>query len=198
MRRTPDPILDEDGYPTETTLAAIRDWTGTPQQLVALLGEVFAAYGNIEITEITDDLRGAVYQVALVTGGWSGCEDAVCALNNSFFWVAYWHTSARGGLHTFTVPTNDWVTPVPDWPVSRPNPDADLATIAALREDLAQPDARDFVARRLHHGSDGDRAASPSSQVGADLDGQAAMALEAVDALLDTFARQQPSTGQER
>lgn len=40
----------------------------------------------------------------LHTGGWSGNEMVIMALEKTFFWFFYWQKSERGGHYYFTIP----------------------------------------------------------------------------------------------
>lgn len=110
-------IVVDDGYPTEEALRAIRYWTGTPRNLVdGLLEPVFRPGGLVGVE--TGDRHGReVYVVTLVTGGWSGCESAITALNKGFWRVAYWESDHRGGKHVYEVPTDRYDENQPAWEI---------------------------------------------------------------------------------
>lgn len=105
-----------DGYPTDEGLQAVRTFTGSVQQLLGLLYEATRAYGMLTIEPFDDHYGRAMVRVYMATGGWSGNESIVSALQRSFFWFAYWESSQRGGAYTFHVPADRWDTPMPDWP----------------------------------------------------------------------------------
>lgn len=42
-------------------------------------------------------------QLDLSTGGWSGNEDIIGVLQKSFFWLAHWKQSSRGGHYIFFI-----------------------------------------------------------------------------------------------
>lgn len=87
------PEIDEDGYPTEETLQAISQWPHPFTGLIDFMHPIFHHYGRIW----RDD---GLIKVA--TGGWSGCESAIGALEqNHMFWSMHWESSHRGGLFTF-------------------------------------------------------------------------------------------------
>ena len=87
-----------DEYPTEEVLEKIRRWSASdPIGLFNFIEEQWSNYGKI------NRLESGVIQ--LVTGGWSGNEDIVSALNdNQTVWSMFWKVSWRGGLHEFHVP----------------------------------------------------------------------------------------------
>lgn len=118
-------ILDEEGYPTPDALALITTWPGTPRELVEdLLRPIFEAYGGIQCAEHVRHTTGpnrpassqAWYEVRLVTGGWSGCEDAISALEKGKFWFGWWQSSSRGGAYEFHIPTEFFDQPMGEWP----------------------------------------------------------------------------------
>lgn len=86
--------MDDDGYPTDDTLLEIQGWA--PMDLDGLMEyikPIFATYGKI-------GKRGKIYTLA--TGGWSGCESAIGAMqSNQVFWAIHWQLSKRGGYYEF-------------------------------------------------------------------------------------------------
>lgn len=89
--------IDGDGYPTEVALTVIREWRPDPDEgygaLIEFIGPIFEHHGKIVKT-------GGV--VEIVTGGWSGCEDAIEALQeNQVFWLMCWLETVRGGGYSF-------------------------------------------------------------------------------------------------
>lgn len=91
--------IDKDGYPTEASLKEIRGWpypaSGGYSSLFDFIEPIFEEYGKLE-------RDGKI--VTLVTGGWSGCEDAIGALQfNISFWSMCWESSHRGGMYKFVV-----------------------------------------------------------------------------------------------
>ena len=91
-------LFNDDGYPTEEVLSRITAWS-VKDDVFALLKAVaplFEGYGRCEYN--TDK---QLWEVA--TGGWSGCEDVVQALQqNTLFWSLCWQLSRRGGYYEFT------------------------------------------------------------------------------------------------
>lgn len=105
--RLTDDMLDEDGYPTDTALDIIREWTFQMNQK-----ELFEFIKSIwwmpdwgwkeceSIDELTNE-RGYSYHIS--TGGWSGNESIIQAMqeNKWMFWSLSWVQSRRGGHHIF-------------------------------------------------------------------------------------------------
>ena len=111
----PAGLRGDDGYPTEAALAAIHTFTGSAKELVEVLYQGMRAYGVVTI-EPKDDDRREIVEVYIATGGWSGNESIVSALQRSFFWFAYWEQTRRGGAFWFHVPVDRWENPMPEWP----------------------------------------------------------------------------------
>jgi hypothetical protein len=99
-----EPFLADDGYPSEAELERVREWPIiTPLDMAGLLAYVGARW--------RDAARGGwrvagdppVYRLA--TGGWSGNEELIGALQeNRLFWVTCWWSSHRGGAYEFRIP----------------------------------------------------------------------------------------------
>lgn len=94
-------MLNSDGYPTEETLEKIKTW---PQEkgwedLLDLCKEIWhypEFFHKFEYEKVI------LYSTA--TGGWSGNEDIIIALEeNLSFWLDCWQASKRGGIHEFEV-----------------------------------------------------------------------------------------------
>jgi hypothetical protein len=85
--------MDEDGYPTEETLARVRAWD--PKDFKGL-AEFFVELWRYENYI---DLDGDILTIS--TAGWSGHEELIGAINQ--LWRTFhWRSSRRGGHHVFT------------------------------------------------------------------------------------------------
>lgn len=99
------PTFDSDGYPTEETLQAIREWPpeDSPEQpirFIKLMKFVQKAwrYANCGYFQV----EGDIYHISTV--GWSGNESLICALQeNLFFWGICWRVHRHGGHYDFEV-----------------------------------------------------------------------------------------------
>jgi len=84
-------------YPEEYELEKITQWKVTDVASFHLL------MGYIETLwhwESMFKFDNKVY--TLITGGWSGNEDIIRAMQeNTMFWLMYWESSKRGGRYTF-------------------------------------------------------------------------------------------------
>ncbi len=96
-------MLNDDDYPEEEALVEIQQWkpsspwSGTDPWL-PILGLVLENWSSIG--KATWDGQ----ELTLVTGGWSGNEDTLVALENNFSaWSMLWIASFRGGKHIFGV-----------------------------------------------------------------------------------------------
>jgi len=105
-----DPTFDGDGYPTDETLDAIAGWPHT--DFPALMEFVASAWkwGGLErkpsIIEplFRPDHEDDGYWWCGATGGWSGNEDIVSALNrNQMFMILCWRATVRGGYVEYHV-----------------------------------------------------------------------------------------------
>ena len=93
--------MDTDGYPDEQELARIQAWPA--EDFRGLMEFVYSLWQY-------KDLRwgwtqGMEYRYQLSTGGWSGNESIIGALQlNVMFWLMCWVSSRRGGHYEFKVP----------------------------------------------------------------------------------------------
>ncbi len=98
--------LDEDGYPTEEMLQAIREWKGDYAELLAQVRLAWryadCGYWSENSYDWMDIERGSEYHAS--TAGWSGNESLIEALEgNRIFWAMCWYSSTRGGHHVFRI-----------------------------------------------------------------------------------------------
>ena len=89
--------LDNEGYPDERTIELIGQWRieDDYEKMLTFLTPIMSGYGRCEKREIDN-----VWEV--VTGGWSGNEEIISAMqSNLAFWGIYWQLSKRGGYYEF-------------------------------------------------------------------------------------------------
>lgn len=98
-----DDAVDVNGYPLASTLALIATAPAvTEKQRRELLEFVADLWWNRRLLVRVWGLRWRFATFA--TGGWSGNEDLIAALeDNEVFWLMSWEASFRGGLYHFTV-----------------------------------------------------------------------------------------------
>ena len=101
-------LWDDLDYPSEEILEYIEKFQGTARELVDLIVELYGSYGSVTVEDIVDDFDRPAKQVRLATGGWSGCESVLSALDGSMFWILWWQLSQRGGLTIFHVAADWW------------------------------------------------------------------------------------------
>ena len=83
-------------YPTDEELDRIRSWPS--RDLRGLAEYVGSIWHWPDLWEI----RG--HTVRAHTGGWSGNEEIIGALQTTMFWLMCWQLSARGGHYDFMLP----------------------------------------------------------------------------------------------
>lgn len=85
----------EEGYPTDEALEKIKNWDANdPLGLWEYIKDYFNDHGRAWV-------EGEDYKLA--TGGWSGCEDVIRAIEDNFIVTCmYWQSSSRGGLHVYS------------------------------------------------------------------------------------------------
>lgn len=91
--------LDDDGYPTDGTLETIKNFVVNNdedcEKLLQMASQVWL-YPDY----FTKDESTKCWFVS--TGGWSGNEDVIKALNeNHVFWMLYWKQTRVGGHYVF-------------------------------------------------------------------------------------------------
>lgn len=94
-----EPTFDKDGYPTEETLDAIKQWPHTDFDGLMSFCEEAWVYDDYW----TRTFNGQ--RIEAHTGGWSGNESIINALGeNTVFWLMCWPESKRGGHYVFELP----------------------------------------------------------------------------------------------
>lgn len=91
------PEFDADGYPTDRTLDAIQHWhIQSLEHCADLLSFCIEAWKY--------DVTHEAWFYEFNTGGWSGNEDIMAAMQkNWLFWALAWISSERGGRYRFTL-----------------------------------------------------------------------------------------------
>ncbi len=84
-------------YPTDEQLDKIKNWPDT--DLMGLMDYVTLEVWNCYCGRVKRNLRE--HSMELVTGGWSGNEEIIEALQSHLFWSLFWESSHRGGLYIF-------------------------------------------------------------------------------------------------
>lgn len=95
----------DDGYPTEADRKVIAAWPfGQFRELMECIRQAwhFGDWGWSE--EDADDDGTKVRRYTISTGGWSGNETLIGAMQDNYlFWATCWVQSRRGGHYVFEV-----------------------------------------------------------------------------------------------
>jgi len=86
-------------YPSDEDLEKISKWEVTRESSAAALFDFIEDIWNTDYG--TFNRKGRT--IKLVTGGWSGNESIISAINQQA-WSNCWEESKRGGLHVFKIP----------------------------------------------------------------------------------------------
>jgi hypothetical protein len=105
-----DPELTDEDYPTDEALARIR--TAPPREALELAERAWHWDGWAsrelrpeERAVVTNDVDEGAEFVRFATGGWSGNESIIAALDDNWpVAVMCWRLTARGGLHIYEMP----------------------------------------------------------------------------------------------
>lgn len=95
-------------YPTDEQLQAILDFKGSPRQFIEYINSIWWSEG-FTIKPGRDDFKKGVKRCYLSTWGWSGNEDIIAVLRQTWFWMLWWRQSNRGGHYEFEVPNDSFL-----------------------------------------------------------------------------------------
>lgn len=97
-------LLDDDGYPTQAALLLLKTWNwNDPRGWLALAKELWSYPDRFNLVE-----EAGRVEYLLSTGGWSGNESVIRAMQENFLlWSSCWVSSARGGKHVLQVRDQD-------------------------------------------------------------------------------------------
>lgn len=103
-----DPVLGSEGYPHEIELQRIKEWPyQTPADLIALMTYVQKRWNYPHMWKEADieEFGRPQREYTISTGGWSGNEDLIGALeeNQTFSILAPWSWQ-RGGHFVYRIP----------------------------------------------------------------------------------------------
>lgn len=95
------------GYPEQEDIFYLHNLKfdqfdqATLETIVGMFTDTHVGKGSIGTDIDFDDSE--LVTLTLVTGGWSGCEEMIGALqkNKNHWWMAHWKLSQRGGLFEF-------------------------------------------------------------------------------------------------
>jgi hypothetical protein len=87
-------------YPSEEELQKIEVWDHKdPLGLVEFIKDIW----HWEDYAVSRETKDGVTYLQLDTGGWSGNEDIVSALEKNMFWSLWWQRSERSGHYWFEI-----------------------------------------------------------------------------------------------
>ena len=88
-------------YPTEKELKYIKRFKpGIKNSFKPLIDHIQDIWHWPDYVKWDGDI------LELHTGGWSGNEDIIQALENTMFWLLFWKATTRGGHYYFEIPEN--------------------------------------------------------------------------------------------
>ena len=103
--------MDSDGYPLPETLKRIQEWEiKEPKDCLGLIAYVeqlwiYPSYFTAHARRVRPWKHGRLqrrYEIS--TGGWSGHEDIIEAMqSNWIFWALAWYSHRTGGHYEFRV-----------------------------------------------------------------------------------------------
>lgn len=98
--------FDDDSYPTDNILDFLTTYAISSENLVEFINHIKNTWKYDDwgfVINMHTDETGETYKcLNLHTGGWSGNEDVICALErNIVFWGIAWSESRRGGHYRF-------------------------------------------------------------------------------------------------
>lgn len=103
--------LTADGYPTPAGIRELRkarigsDWPINRQSVYAYIDLIKSMW---HYESFKSRKRHGVFFFELHTLGWSGNEEIIHHVRQSFFWMFYWEKSLRGGHYYFQIPDATW------------------------------------------------------------------------------------------
>lgn len=106
LKEKDEDLLDDDGYPTDYALYLIEIWPWEDTKgWFEFIKSIWwkADWGWDEGEEDSEHYNDKkVYRYHISTGGWSGNEDLIRAMEkNDFMWYIHWVQSRRGGHYIF-------------------------------------------------------------------------------------------------
>ena len=116
--------MDKDGYPTKKELYFIRRFDSLKRPAKELIDFIesiwWAKEWGFHFRKTRDEYASVMtigekpkhryhYVLELHTGGWSGNEDVIRALEqNKWFYNFFWQSSRVGGHYEFRIPEHDY------------------------------------------------------------------------------------------
>lgn len=92
--------FDECGYPSDDTLDCVSKLSPLEHDAWEIVDYILSIWIWGEMMAKIDKDKGC-FQIS--TGGWSGNEDIITALQKSLFWMCYWRQTRCGGHYWFEI-----------------------------------------------------------------------------------------------
>ena len=105
---------EDNPYPTNSELLIIRKWDILQYDIPGLIEYIncvwWAPDWGFKLSKGRDRLfHRRCIKLQLHTGGWSGNEDVIVALQQNFlFWSMFWRKHTAGGHYWFEIAMKEW------------------------------------------------------------------------------------------
>jgi hypothetical protein len=130
-------LTPDHGYPSTDELAVLRTFRGTARELIEFTQSIWRNGAGTDTESFEDRWGRTHHRVTFVTGGWSGCEDVIGALNDTLarMYAAAW---SKGGRWVFEFPDFVWDASEPwDWAFRQADETEEPRQLLDLRDRLA-------------------------------------------------------------
>ncbi|MGW8431406.1 hypothetical protein ACWGJ9_09790 [Curtobacterium citreum] len=104
----PGELVDSNGYPTEEALEHLRRFTGTPAEYVTYAESLFVNGAGVHVEDLDGRWDRGMKRVSFVTGGWSGCESVISAIEGSMFSFRFAREWKSGGYWAYEIHASQW------------------------------------------------------------------------------------------
>lgn len=136
-----DDLGPDQGYPSEDELQRLASFRGTARELIEYVESIWRNGAGTFIQRETNHWGKEEVIATFVTGGWSGCESVIAALNRTLA-LTFKHSWQRGGAHTYAFPAKVYDSDEPwDWALLIADPPADRGVYGYLRDRIAALEA---------------------------------------------------------
>jgi len=111
-----DPTFDADGYPTDETLQVISEWDDLSDEGYLMWVQFIKKAWhwedlisereseNLMVREVSKTLKRGKHVLGISTGGWSGNESIISAMQDNILWMVNFLNHRTGGHYEFKLP----------------------------------------------------------------------------------------------
>jgi len=111
-----NPTFNSDGYPTEETLQTISEWDDLSDEGYLMWVQfikkawhweelvIVGESENLMVREASKTLKCDKYVLGISTGGWSGNESIISAMQDNILWMVNFLNHRVGGHYEFKLP----------------------------------------------------------------------------------------------